>query len=139
MITEEKLIKKHYILQVERINLSKPIRQFYPFEGFGIECGEGWYNILDKLCTKIESYLDKNLEEKKAFKILQIKQKFGGLRFYTSFSCAEIQKYIGIAEKESYKTCEVCGEPGEYNVLGFYILTLCKKCIENRKKSFMGK
>ena len=29
-----------------------------PFPMFGIECGEGWYNILDNLCGNIQQHID---------------------------------------------------------------------------------
>lgn len=135
MITYKDWTDKHYILQVKKIipfNVKKP---FTPFEGFGIECGKGWDNILDKLCTKIESYLDKNPKNKKHFSISQIKEKNGGLRFYINGGSDEIYKYISEAENESYKTCEVCGKLGECNKKG-WLSTLCKKCREENEKRF---
>lgn len=133
MISHKELIKKHYILQVKKDYIVKPGRGFYPFEGFGIECGKGWYDILDKLCTKIEIYLDKNPKDKKFFFITQIKEKFGGLRFYTSYVFKEIDKYIEEAEKECYKICEECGQPGKSNKDG-WISVLCNKCRERQNK-----
>ena len=45
--------------------------------GFGFEIGDGWYGILEDLITKI-----KNIDIDKVVKVIQIKEKFGGLRFY---------------------------------------------------------
>lgn len=135
MITLKELIKKHYILQVKRVNLTNPGKCFYPFKGFGIECGKGWYEILDRLCTKIETYLDKNPEDKKEFYILQIKEKFGGLRFYTSYVFKEIDKYIEEAEDKCDKTCEECGQPGKCNEGGWFSV-LCDKCRKESDKRF---
>ena len=47
--------------------------------GWGVECGEGWYNILNKLCEEITK-----IQTKYKFNVIadQIKEKFGGLRFY---------------------------------------------------------
>ena len=63
-----------------------------PYTVYGIECGDGWYNLLDVLCRNIQSHLDfkmKNLEtdeEKESLQLIatQIKQKYSTLRFYYS-------------------------------------------------------
>lgn len=127
MITYKELVKKHYILQRKRINPFKAKEPFHPFEGFGIECGKGWYGLLDDLCTKIEAELDKDPALKKDFNIDQIKEKFGGLRFYSS-STDIIDKLITEAEDKSFKTCEDCGKPGLILTIRGWMCTVCKEC-----------
>ena len=34
-------------------------RKLYPFPMFGIECGSGWYNILNALCFQIQQHIDR--------------------------------------------------------------------------------
>jgi hypothetical protein len=48
------------------------------------------------------------------FEVLQVKQKFGSLRFYVSHGhrTDAILQRIEIGESESLRTCEVCGQPG---------------------------
>ena len=67
--------------------------------------------------------------------ILQIKEKFGTLRFYYCWDhdalvsdevCDEFQKMVDKAEMESAKTCEICGEWGLTRGTGWY-KTLCDK------------
>ena len=135
---EELLTIKHYILQVKRINPFKAEKVFYPFEGFGIECGDGWYDLLDKLCTEIEKHLDKNPESKDDFSISQIKDKFGGLRFYHNGGDEETERLIDNAEKKSYKICESCGLPAkQYSPYG-WVVTLCKECKNKYVKRMKG-
>ena len=43
----------------------------------------GWYGLLDKLCRDLESLLGP--ESCAAFSVIQIKEKFGTLRFYYRF------------------------------------------------------
>jgi len=90
---------------------------------WGFECGDGWFKIIDELSAKLEPY--------GFVEAAQVKEKFGGLRFYTdgvdSDSFDEIQKLIDEAEMQSYKTCERCGEPGEPKG-GGWISTLCDNC-----------
>ena len=64
-------------------------------------------------------------ESGRQFEVLQVKEKFGGLRFYVNCRRNEaIRQRIGIAADESFRTCEVCGQPGELREDSF-IKTLC--------------
>ena len=54
----------------------------------------------------------------------QVKEKFGGLRFYVNGGTEEHYNYINFAESMSYHTCEVCGAPGHVYTDGWY-RTLC--------------
>ena len=54
----------------------------------------------------------------------QVKEKFGGLRFYTNGYTDEVGGMIRMAESMSYRTCEVCGNSGRSNNHG-WISTLC--------------
>lgn len=61
----------------------------------------------------------------KGFQIVQVKQKFGGLRFYTNFTRPEIYGMISMAESLSYRTCEECGAPARASHLNGWYRTLC--------------
>ena len=63
-------------------------------------------------------------------KASQVKEKFGGLRFYMTCGTDEIYDLIEKAEALSYKTCEECGQPGEEKPTS-WIRTLCDGCYEN--------
>jgi hypothetical protein len=59
------------------------------------------------------------------FEVLQVKEKFGGLRFYVNCRKEEaIRQRIGAAAQESFRTCEVCGQQGELRE-DRWIKTLC--------------
>lgn len=77
----------------------------------------GWKSLIDPLIEYCEKH---------NIKILQIKEKFGGLRFYTGAAPDEFYEMVHKAEQESYKTCEVCGEPGKLYKDG-WLKTLCDK------------
>ena len=148
---------------------------------WGFDCGDGWYNIIDVLCSNIQHHVDhkrktraralrfnraldralagdirplqmhfsfgdrqepsefgieyaKKSIESGEFKDVpprmpyitasQVKEKFGGLRFYTNGYTDVINGMISMAESMSYRTCEVCGNPGRSNNYG-WISTLC--------------
>ena len=148
---------------------------------WGFDCGDGWYNIVDALCSNIQHHVDNKRKdrakalrfnralkralagdvrslqmhfsfgsyteptsfgieyankaiEKAEYKEVpplmpyitasQVKEKFGGLRFYTNGYTDVVQGMISMAESMSYRTCEVCGSPGRSNNYG-WISTLC--------------
>lgn len=68
---------------------------------------EGWFNLVHELCLDISKF---NLPE--SFEVRQIKEKFGGLRFYYYPFVDGVEKLVSIAESKSFKICEVCGESG---------------------------
>lgn len=81
-----------------------------------ISCGDGWFDIIDALCFEIQYYIrDKDI----TFNCQQIKEKFGGLRFYGSGANKEIMNMIHTAEKFSMNICEECGAPGEMRGLNW--------------------
>jgi|SRR5581483_2190357 len=94
---------------------------------FGLDCGEGWYDLIYETCKKI-----KELDRDNTFVFLQIKEKFGGLRLYCSGGNKEIGVIISKAEDESYKICEYCGTKENITTEGRWILTLCKDCRNKR-------
>jgi len=69
------------------------------------EVGPGWSGIIERLVPKLFELGWDGV-------VLQCKEKFGGMRFYTGQTTSEMEELINIAEHESYKTCEQCGKPG---------------------------
>lgn len=99
--------------------------------GFGFDCGDGWYKLLYSLCEGIQAVLIKSPEIRKEFCVVQVKEKFGDLRFYTQGGNKEINKLIDEAESKSAETCELCGEKGGLRE-GGWLVTLCDKCNKKR-------
>jgi len=94
-----------------------------PFS-FGFECGSGWFQIIYDLCTDLMA-----IAQKKAYEppiAAQVKEKFGGLRFYIDGCNGEYQERIQVAEELSMMTCEVCGRKGKRINEG-WIQTICEK------------
>jgi hypothetical protein len=58
---------------------------------------------------------------------VQVKEKYGTLRFYTDTYNSEISALISFAESMSAITCEQCGAPGSQTG-GGWIQTKCDKC-----------
>lgn len=58
---------------------------------------------------------------------LQVKEKFGGLRFYYGGGDHYVSGLVSMAESMSYKTCEECGAPGELDTSRSWVRTVCEK------------
>jgi hypothetical protein len=92
----------------------------------GFEHDDGWFDLLWRLCEELEPMVAAFQQESGfQFEVLQVKEKFGGLRFYVNCRGNDaIRQRIGIAADESFHTCEVCGQPGTLRE-GRWIKTLC--------------
>lgn len=87
-----------------RKSLKSEVR--WPFPMFGIEHDSGWDELVYNLCKDLNDMgFDGDVH--------QIKEKLGGLRFYISGGSDAVHERISEAERESYKTCEICGKPGK--------------------------
>lgn len=98
---------------------------------WGFEHGDGWFDIVYDLSKKLT-------EIAPDCRAVQVKEKFGGLRFYTGGIKNEIRStvydLIDEAERMSYNTCEKCGSTDNVTQTEGWIYTLCPKCLEERKK-----
>ncbi len=89
------------------------------------ECGEGWRSILLSLSIKIESILEKcSATDMYA---VQVKEKYGTLRFYMSKMTPEIAALVSDTEALSSQTCELCGHFGKMRGVN-HIMVRCDKC-----------
>jgi hypothetical protein len=84
----------------------------------------GWALLIGKLHLQLK-------ELAPHYKIDQVKEKFGGLRFYvTHVPLAESKEFyelISKAESESYNICMDCGAPGTLKKDGWW-RTNCERC-----------
>ncbi|MDX1279241.1 hypothetical protein [Oceanihabitans sediminis] len=95
---------------------------------YGPDCGDGWFELISNLCRCIQIYIDNNQHNNvKQVYATQIKEKFGGLRFYTNYSEEYIKGMIWFAEYLSYTICEKCGNPGKLSDT-HWVRTLCEDC-----------
>ena len=110
---------------------AKKMETAYPkmFEGKygGFACGKGWWLILEKLCANIQHHIDwQNRETEVVPQVVveQIKEKFGGLRFYYQGGNEYIHGMVTMAESWADSTCEECSGIGKRRD-GGWIRTLC--------------
>jgi hypothetical protein len=111
----------------------------YP-EPYGLECNDGWKTIIDDTHKKLK-YIDPD------YKIAQIKEKFGGLRYYyeCSFESYDdirreiMDDIVRSAETNASYTCELCGANGwgtnvQIRVHKYWYFGYCQECADKTIK-----
>jgi hypothetical protein len=99
---------------------------------WGICTGDGWYWLLDNLCSELQHNTDKN--DKPQVIAAQVKEKFGGLRFYVNGGTDEQFGAIHFAEMLSYSICETCGTTKGVKQTKGWINSLCERCAADKGK-----
>lgn len=89
---------------------------------------DGWGNIVRNVLKRISELTSPDMDDENYPSVLQVKEKFGGLRLYASNTTEEMENEIGKAEKESCVTCESCGKEGEIKSVRGWYKCLCEKC-----------
>ena len=89
--------------------------------------GRGWYPLVKEL---IEDLIKMGWDKQTC----QVKEKFGGLRFYINGGSKEIFDRISKAENDSYEICEITGKPGVLRTNIGWHTTLCDEEYEKRIK-----
>jgi hypothetical protein len=91
--------------------------------------GDGWEPLIRRLSEKLESLIQKlhdaTPDDPYLPRAMQVKEKYGGLRFYMTSETDEMTKLICDAEQESYHTCEMCGSEGRLRKELPWMVTLC--------------
>lgn len=104
---------------------AEDFNKFEWFKSWRAQCVlKGWYTLLYKLCLDIDNELDHI--DRRQFEVVQVKQKFGGLRVYIHGGNEAINDLTNKAMNESHHTCELCGKKGRIRPSG-WIMTLCAR------------
>lgn len=110
-------------------NLSKNLIKTFPDlirKNLHFEIEDGWYQIVFDLFTKIQKHCEST---KQKVTILQVKEKFAGLRVYYSHEGGEkdnvVFDLVMEAQNKSYSTCELTGGVGSLYNCGIWVKTLC--------------
>ena len=128
-------MSEEYELFAKKMETTYPKMFAGRYGGFAV--GAGWYPILEILCSNIQHHLDwKNRESLVVpqVEVDQIKEKFGGLRFYYTGGDDEISGMVRMAEAWADVACEECGAAGKRRS-GGWIRTLCDKHEEAYQES----
>ena len=123
--------EEEYDVFAKRMEEKFPAMFSQRYGGFCID--KGWWPIIETLCANIQSHIDWKQEQKEKYQrgigcnqviVVQVKEKFGGLRFYYEGGDDEIHGMVRMAEAWADHSCEECGAPGTSGGKG-WIKTLC--------------
>lgn len=121
--------------------IAKYPRIFQDYEGNPGGCNwngvpNGWLPVIDKLCGCIQDYIDHTTRYTEKGPItpeqvtcVQMKEKFGGLRFYTNGHDDNIEGMITMAEYLCDNTCQDCGSEQDLGQTKGWISVLCRNCV----------
>lgn len=156
-------MNRHYARYLE-----KKYEPLYSGRYGGFAICDGWFNIINTLSYELcrdwlsakrnyeealetgndvwgrpvdlnQLKLKMEIEYNRVPRAAQVKEKFGGLRFYANGATPEQHDAIDFAEQLSVRTCEKCGQIGRQRSTG-WIQTLCGKHLreynEWRKKEY---
>ena len=133
---------------LKREELLEELKEVFP-EAFtntyfyGLECDIGWGDILKEILTELKEVISSLKDwSSPVFRVAQIKEKFGGLRFYIDFNqevdenftlpndvVVQFYNIIEKGEDKSFSVCEYCGKEGELRRLS-WLKTLCDNCFQ---------
>lgn len=130
---------------------------------WGFSCGDGWYPIIEAMCSNIQWHIDWRLEQidyahrfnaeleearvndfenwpdwkmRETQKVpepvtpvvaIQVKEKFGTLRFYYSGGDDFVRGVVRMAESMSARMCEVCSAPATSDPNNGWARTVCSE------------
>jgi hypothetical protein len=126
---------------VKRMEETYPNMFANKYGGFAV--GKGWWPVLEALCNQIDGHTKWRNNTREALLkdnphnhkipnevtqvvVEQIKEKFGGLRFYYQGGDDTIDGMVRMAEMWAGRSCEECGVPGTRRG-GGWVRTLCDK------------
>lgn len=96
---------------------------------WGFQCGDGWFNLIDQLCSIIAWDIEHN--GCPAVVATTVKEKYGTLRFYFRGGDERVDAYVNFAEQISGILCEKCGIPAVTKARNGWIATLCEQHAED--------
>ncbi len=99
----------------------KPINNpYYTEEEAVARVGPGWEHLVRRVYNAIAG-LGLNTG------IINVKEKFGGLRIYPDYWQDDLEKVIIEVETESFTVCEKCGKDGGLRNMGGIYQTACEE------------
>ena len=98
------------------------------------QCDDGWFELIWRLSDIVDHHC--NLlptEIKGQIHAVQVKQKFGELRFYVNHSTPYLSGAVDMAEHMSQTICEQCGNLGIVRSISNYFFCACDIHFEEEK------
>ena len=126
-----------------------------PFSVYGFECGDGWFSLLKELSSELTLLIEStpvkcincdqevhqhNSTECERYSptwphAVQVKEKFGSLRFYMEGAVSPaMYSVIDAFESSSLTICEACGSLGELRKTMGWWAVRCDVCAKKERR-----
>ncbi|MBV6272161.1 hypothetical protein KVP09_04400 [Alcaligenaceae bacterium CGII-47] len=99
---------------------------------WGFAVSDGWGHLIETLCARLDTILQD--APGASIEVIQVKEKFGALRFYYSVHHADdsteqaLRQAVDLAARASAHICERCGRPSELTSNDGWYSTVCPAC-----------
>lgn len=114
---------------------------------FGFECGDGWFDLIWELSEELEkldqeriNHLHDNDKAKMLlenisyeFNVIQVKEKFGELRFYADNTNNEMDLLIDKYTTKAESICIMCGKAGKMRTDNHWYIVQCDECYNKKE------
>lgn len=134
-LKNKKLLKKYPFLMVRSKWNDKPISDIYAWTELD-NMPDGWRRAFgEQMCQEIYDEL-KKFDYVHNYRIMDIKEKYGTLRWYDAGwpIGAKIGDIINKYEEMSGHICMLCGAPAKMTDDGGWVYTLCDKCMDKIRR-----
>ena len=89
---------------------------------WGLECDDGWFELIEGTLKAVALCSEPDTA------VVQIKEKFGGLRIYLESATERAWDICEQAERQSFEVCEGCGAPGRVFRRHGWMYNRCQVC-----------
>lgn len=137
---QQQLKQKYPLIFADLLNPNADMRSTCMV--WGLEVGDGWYKLIDELCSKIEPMIQKIVEDKEYDedfghpRASQVKEKYASLRFDIWGATDEMWELTEAALDKSQTVCELCGKENIKIIdTGGWLYAECEGCWSKRRNS----
>lgn len=133
-IEENKALIKEFPFLLPRNRFSGKVSEDYDYSYTEIDMGfpEGWFKAFGmEMLREIKAELVK-INYLEDYRVMQIKEKYGSLRWYDSSSTKEIVSIVSKYARLSELTCIRCGAPATKSP-GGWISPFCDTCYNDER------
>lgn len=127
-MTNKELIELYPFLRLRNPVTNEPAPKWVDFTMLD-DMPRGWRESFGiKMCEEIKELLIKE-NKFEEYQVMQIKEKFGELRWYGNYVSPELSKILDKYTKLSRFTCVGCGKTAKHVSIP-WIFPICDKCSE---------
>lgn len=115
------------------------LRYYWALPGFELECCAEWHQRHPRpeagdnaTATERNAWLERREGHAAGQRHGEQLRAFEAEKVRREELCRRIESLVRLAEEESARTCEECGEPGKLDDTHTWVKTLCRTCRERR-------